>query len=1003
MLIANEEGRFGREISKITQHTSVIARRRIGMKPKALLVTLVLLCVGATASWGAVTGAIGGVITDTQSGEPVVGVTVMIVGTNLGASTDVEGHYNILNVPVGTYLLQISSVGYASIEVSNVAVSADLTTYQSHAMSSEATDIGTTIRVVAEAPMVIPDKVSSVQITKADDILAMPTRGFEQVVGIQAGVVSSIQTFRGGNRSNREAVNTPELFIRGGRPIEVAYYVDGFSQQDPLTGTSTSSISNNSIQEIAVLSGGFPVEYGHVQSGIVNVVTKSGGDKYSGTAEAVTDQVYDQNWYSFDFGGPVPLIEKATFFGSVERRYMGDRSPSAVTEHLPGSPDRLPNNSLEGWSGTGKLDYGLSPTINLSLGANASRDTWRQYAHSRLFNNEHNAYYNDYNFGANFKWTHTLNSGTFYNFSGSYYETERFRGSGVHYENLWKYGRPNGNTTNDEAGLFRMWDDMNGPTPTVWDTLTVDGEVRSFIVDGDEGQVWNDYLRRKSSYVGFKGDITKEFGREHTVKGGFEFNRHTLRYYNHLQPILVYQGYADPTGNIGPGFDDANRYGYDHLGNETDDDGRDWRNKTKNPIDVALYLQDRIEYQGLIVTAGVRADFFDYKGYLLRDENLPLNPDSLGLPGKPPDDGTSNSMELEDLKESDSFTRFSPRIGVAFPVSDKSQLRISYGRFYQRPRLQDLYVGFDFMEYQLLGSGYYTQWGNPNLKPPTTTAYEVGITQQFGDNTSFDVNLFYRATKDMIQTVDQPSMPNSFGTFRNQDYGTIQGMEFTWAMRRTNNIMFNIKYTLTYATGTGSFNTEQRNVAWVKAEPPKASAPLDYDQRHKINAVFDLRFGAGQGPKIGDTYFLQNFGVNFLVSTGSGLPYTPTSVYNEASRGSLSPTPEDTRNSRYMPWNMTIDMKAEKTLMFGQFKVTPYLVVKNLLDKENVINVWEGTGKANPTGFLETELGQTLVEQFEEPTDNSDLSYEEKYNIAQQRPIDYGPPRQILFGLRVAF
>jgi outer membrane receptor protein involved in Fe transport len=976
------------------------------MKPKTLLAVLLLLCVGATIAWGATTGAISGMVTDAQTGEAVVGVTVMVVGTSLGASTDAEGRYTIINVPVGTYTLQFSSVGYGTVEVSNVAVSADLTTYQSRTLSSQATDIGTTIRVVSETPMVIPDKVSSIQITKSEDILAMPTRGFEQVVGIQAGVVSSIQSFRGGNRSNREAVNTPELFVRGGRPIEVAYYVDGFSQQDPLSGTSTSSISNNAIQEVAVLSGAFPVEYGHVQSGIVNVVTKSGGDKYSGMAEAVTDQVYDQNWYSFDFGGPVPFIDKATFFGSLERRYMGDRAPSAIaSDVLPGHPDRLPNNWLKGWSATGKLDYKLSPNINLALGANSSRDLWSQYAHSRLFEPEHNFYYNDFNFGSNFKWTHTLNSGTFYNVSGSYYITERFRGDGVHGENLWAYGRPDGNTTNDVAGLFRKWDNMDSVTATVWDTMTVDGELHRFIVSGDEGQVINDYLRRKSSYIGFKGDITSELTREHTVKAGFEFNRHTLRYYNHLRPILVYQGYTntdDPT-KIGPGFLDANRYGYDHLGNETDNDGRDWHNEPKHPIDFALYAQDRIEYQGFIVTAGVRADVFDYKGYVLRNEDLPLNPDSLGFPGKPPDDGTINSLEFSDLEESKTFTRLSPRVGVAFPISDKSQLRISYGRFYQRPRLQDLYVGFDFMEYQLLGSGYFTVWGNPNLKPPSTTAYEVGVTQQIGDNTSFDVNLFYRATRDLIQTVNVPSQPSSFGSFRNQDYGTIKGIEFTWSMRRSHNVQFNIKYTLTYANGTGSFNTEQRNVAWVRAEPPKASAPLDYDQRHKINAVFDVRLAKGQGPRLGNTYILENFGVNILASAGSGLPYTPASVYDEASRGSLSPTPKDTRNSRYMPWSMTIDLKAEKTLKIHQFEVTPYLWIKNLLDRDNVINVWEGTGKANTTGFLETETGRVLVEQLAEPTDNSGLSYQEKYELAQQVPTNYAPPRQIMFGVRVAF
>lgn len=984
------------------------------MKLKTMLATLLLLCVGATLSFGATTGAISGVVTDTQSGEAVVGVTVMILGTNLGASTDDQGRFSIHNVPVGTFTLKYSSVGFGTIEVSNVMVSADLVTYQSHGMSSEATDIGKTIRVVAETPMVIADKVASVQIVRSAEIQALPVRGFEQVVGIQAGVVSAIQSFRGGNRSLREATNTSELYIRGGRPIEVAYYVDGFSQQDPLTGISSGAISSNAIQEITILSGGFPVEYGHVQSGIVNVITKSGGDTYSGMVEAVTDQVYDQNWYSFDFGGPVPGLAKARFYGSVERRYMGDRAPSSMTDDvLPGSPDRLPGNWQDGWSQNGKLNYDLSPSIQLQLTANRSRDEWSRFQLSRLFQPEHMVYYNDYNLGTSFKWTHTLDATTFYNLSGTYYVTERFRGDGVLRTDLWAYGRST-NPTVDVASLFRRWDNMNIDslgntimTPTEYETIMVDGKPRSFVVDGtDEGQIYNDYLKRKSSYFGFKGDITKELNNEHTIKVGAEFNRHTLRYYQHGEPTNVYQGYgnnADQTEKPGDGFKDANRYGYDYLGNETDDDGRDWRNQTKHPTDFAFYIQDRIEYEGMIITAGVRADIFDYKGYRQRNPDLPLNPDSLGFPGHAADDGNRFSLELSDLEESEVFTRLSPRLGMAFPISDRSQLRVSYGQFYQRPRLQDLYVGFDYMEYQLLGSGYYTEWGNPNLEPPKTTSYEVGITRQFGENTSFDVNLFYRATSGLIQTVDQPSTPNSFGTFRNQDYGTIKGMEFTWKMRRTQNIMFDIKYSLTYANGTGSFNTEGRNVAWIKGEPPKQSAALDYDQRHKINAVVDLRYGPGQGPRMGNTYILENFGINVLVSAGSGLPYTPSTVYNEAGLTALAPSPIDTRNSHYRPWTMSLDFKAEKTFKYDRFSISPYLWVKNLLDRDNVTNVWEGTGKANTAGFLEDPGGQTLIRNLEDPTDNSGLSYEEKYNIVQQNPTYYGPPRQIMFGLRLSF
>jgi outer membrane receptor protein involved in Fe transport len=233
------------------------------------------------------------------------------------------------------------------------------------------------------------------------------------------------------------------------------------------------------------------------------------------------------------------------------------------------------------------------------------------------------------------------------------------------------------------------------------------GEVKRFIVGGDEGQMFDGYLKRKSSYMGFKGQITSEVNPEHTIKGGFEFNRHALRFYQHFTPRNVYQGVDSG------GFQDVNRYGYDVFGQESDSEG--WENSTKHPIDLALYLQDRLEYKGLIITGGFRYDYFDYKALRLRNSSLPTNPDSLGLPNKPPDDGTASTLDPNDTEDSKAFTRVSPRLGVAFPISDKTQMRLSYGQFFQRPELQNLYVGYDFLEYMVKTGPFYVSVGNPNL------------------------------------------------------------------------------------------------------------------------------------------------------------------------------------------------------------------------------------------------------------------------------------------------
>ena len=211
------------------------------------------------------------------------------------------------------------------------------------------------------------------------------------------------------------------------------------------------------------------------------------------------------------------------------------------------------------------------------------------------------------------------------------------------------------------------------------------------------------------------------------------------------------------------------------------------------------------------------------------------------------------------------------------------------------------------------------------------------------------------------------------------------------------------KYTLSFATGTGSYSNSQGNVAWVNANAPRQTAPLSFDQTHKFIGNFDLRYSAQEGPRFGDIYPLENFGVNVLLITSSGLPYTPVQILNEATLGAFAPIALDTRNSETGPWTLSIDLKAEKSFNVGSFKLAPYLWIKNLLDRDNVVQVWEGSGRPNSTGWLETLEGQTFVSNTSVVDDATGLTGEEKYEIAQNHPLNYANPRQIYFGLRAAF
>ncbi|HWO57081.1 MAG TPA: TonB-dependent receptor [bacterium] len=978
----------------------------------------------AVSAWAGTTGKIAGVVTDKTNGQPIPGAAISIVGTTWGALTDEEGRFVILNVPVGTYTLKATIVGFAPMEVTNVGVNVDLTTIQDFALSSEAVELGT-VSVTAERPLVKQDRTSSLRIVGAEDVQNLPTRGYQDVVGLQAGAIRFSDNVGVRQRGGRENSTTGTLNVRGGRSSEVAYYVDGFSQQDPLTGLSTTQINNNSIQEVSIVTGGFNAEYGLIMSGAVNVITRAGTDKFHGTFETVTDNFhgenYDFNVYSGVLSGPItPGSDKLTFYVAGERRWAGDREPHATAGGM------LPNNESGLWNWQGKLNWRPSGNVSALVGTNGSVEKWQEYRHDYLFNIQHTPKYDDRNYSVFGELTHTVNSKTFHTLKANWFSTERIRGDGVHFDDLWAYGRPSGNPNFDQTQLYTAWDDMNlDPdslehgseenkyfplvTPhedSVFEVLMPDGSTReqSFVVRGDEATVWDDLLKRKSSYVGADWDLVSQVHPNHEVKAGLEFQRHALRRYQHLFPVNVYQG-------ANGGFDDIDHFGYNELGEESDEGGL---NSVKNPINMAAYLQDKFEWEGLVVNAGLRFDYFDYKTERLVDPEQPLDPfdratyadTATGLSDEERNALRQGAQELseDELTSSESVSRLSPRLGVAFPVADGSVFHFSYGKFFQRPDLQNLYVNYDYLEYKIRTGGYFFAFGNPNLEPEETTAYEAGWQRRVSDNASIDITAFYKDVKNLTEVVTQPAIPNSFSTYRNVDYGTVKGVEFSLDVRRSRNISAQFNYALAYADGTGSFANTQSNIAWTVAEPPKHATPLEFDQRHKITGVLDIRTGPGEGPKLGDFYPLERAGVNFVLGAGSGFPYSPVFVYNEVTLGAISPRPSGPINSRRQPWQYRVDMKANREITIaGKMNLDLYVWVINLFDRDNVVDVYESTGLPNETGWLETPDGQQFIVDNSMIHDTSRLTGEEKYQVRQADPRNYDTPRQIRFGARWTF
>ena len=929
----------------------------------ALGIAFALLAVALPAMAGT-TGKITGVVRE-KGKAALPGVTVIVEGTRFGAIADDQGRYSILNVPAGTYTVRGKIIGYADYVATNVQVNPDFTTEINLEMSPDAIQQAPVI-VESTRPLIQKDATGTARFLSKEDLQNLPTRGYRDAASLQTGVVNFARSYdpRG---VERESQNTASLIVRGGRANEVAYYVDGFSQQDPLTGYSTTNIANNAIEEVVVLTGGFNAEYGKVSSGVVNVVTREGGAKLFGSFEAVTDagagswigsKSYDWNIYDASLGGPL-LSDKLTFYASGERRWQGDRQPKLLGNALDqefqtvlGTTEgSLPNNNLAGWTWQGKLAWRPNDNMNLKVGTLGSFDDWREYTQTYLYNAAHMPRYQDTNRSAFGQINYTLSPKSFLSGSLNYFMTERKRGDGVYFDDVRAYGR-------GLAGNPQF--DQNLPY---------------FFLPG---HVFDDYLRRKSQYWGIKGDWTSQVNRYHQLKAGVGGERHTLRYYNAYQPVSIQY---DSLGNAIQGLEDIDRYGFDEFGqNELDDD----IDGAKHPKTAFMFLQDKFEREGVIVNGGLRWDYITVDTPALVSESYPLGP--------PPDD----SLHAEDLTENSVYSRLSPRLGVAFPVTDKTLLRVNYGQFYQQINLQDLYVSYRFLQHKIVNGGYFVGFGDPNLKPERTTAYEVGVAQQLGERMRLDATAYYKDVKDLVEVVTIKSSPNGFSSYRNRDFATIKGVDVGWTMRPANHIAASLNYSLSYANGTGSVSNSQRNIAWTASNPPKQSSPLDFDQRHKVAANVDWRFGKGDGPTIGGSHIFENAGINLLLSAGSGTPYTPVEVYDEVTLASVSTVPLSQTNSRYGPWTSTIDMKVNKGFNFGNLNFDAYVWVLNLLDRKNAVAVFESSGSASTTNWLNTQAGQAFLAQ-------QGSIGAETYELAQSNPALYGNPRLVRFGLRVGF
>jgi len=351
-----------------------------------------------------------------------------------------------------------------------------------------------------------------------------------------------------------------------------------------------------------------------------------------------------------------------------------------------------------------------------------------------------------------------------------------------------------------------------------------------------------------------------------------------------------------------------------------------------------------------------------------------------------------------------------PRIAFSFPISDEALFFAHYDILTQRPPSRNR---LNVIDYQYITSRNVVH-NNPNLKPQTTIDYELGFQQKLNSNSSLKIAAFYREMRNQVQVTQVVgAYPVTYRTFGNKDFGTIKGTTVAYDLRRIKNVWLKASYTLQFASGTGSGDLSALNLINSGDPNLRAIFPLDIDQRHAIQIVGDYRYASGKnynGPKLFGKDILENTGLNITSRAGSGTPYTKRDrVIGTRLFTSTANSVEGSINGSNLPWTFTMDARLDRDfeVYFGKEKegeerksaaLNVYFQILNVLNTQNVINVYSATGDPNDDGFLQEATYQSQI--------NSQLdvqAFKDLYTIKMAEPTMYALPRRIRLGVMLNF
>ena len=1008
---------------------------------KVLLILLISLLPVALLFAG--NGKISGVVKDAAGKEVVPGANVVIVGTTMGAATDEQGRYFILNVPPGTYTIRVTCVGYARTEIGAVQVRADQTTDLNVNMQQESIELKEVV-VQAQARVVDKSQTSSKALVTKDELdNKLPITSVLQVLNSTPGA------FNG--------------FIRGGKITETKTIVDGVDVSDQYYAigadqanqgilassgglvryrqyqlSTNASVIFNSVEQLSVNTGAVGADNVSSSAGIINYSLREGRGNLTGSFSAKTSQLNGLKYVgpNLYWNDPVYFAEmNATRRATDSLKTLQATAPTAARQILITS-DSIKSGKYTYY--TGKYLNGDKPQIDVDgMLSGSITDNWGFLASGRYFDS-HERLPNEREREADVTLKSTYNLGSEFKINAFGILNDRGRLFGwknTYYNDQWRYfleGVPKNDGVTATGSLkathvlspstfyevqlsanfnnerYGYCDDNgdgfcalneNGNFLTLEKTADVSKYVSRSGIDlykffriGDEAAP--SQITQPMDAGGQQASITRPqfyYENTHTLTSTAKFDiTSQVDYNNQLKAGISFQ------------FNDISKIQRNSgLGADATDVRRlllveDW---DFHPTLFGGYIQDRMEYAGLVINLGARLDRWDPKAADWANYfNLFVN-----QPAMVDDSLRQDLIPIRSASNVKPYWFFSPRLGVSHPISDEAAMYFSYSRSYTPPPYSRLYSSYN----EVLGSsGQLPSYASLQQQPTISSNYEIGAQWEFIPR---KFGLTFSAYMRDIQNYNYQQLTLMLANGQNSmwitaQYADARGVEFgLQALRQTYfdfvTLYGRLNYSYSYIKATGwTSNDPLQQTTFSRPDTLKYGNTLPFDDLWSYNKVeTDITGGSNlllngydRAHRITYVLFLEFPYQIMLSSMGtfqSGFYYPLSYTADPRVAG---------RAFGQGPWNKQVDIRLEKGFTVDNIRFAVYFDMKNVFNWVNILGYDNSS-----SGAALWEYSAQGMKNYNDGTPDPTGTY--KRAVSTTGALFYDIPREYYFGVRIDF